>query len=233
MEIKINDYSNHSSLISSIISLCIGGLLFTKAEEVLDIIAVGLGIIIAVIGLVNIILYARENSKGSENRTYLMIGILLVIVSVIFILCHDVVENVIRYIIGGYILFTGIIRLMTAIGLGFKDKRAISVTIVSIALILIGVYTIITENVILSTVGLIMIIYSIVEIIGFIFYKKNETKSTSVIIEEIIEDKEPEQDIKAIKTTKEEKIKRKGKIKEAKTSNEKNKKKTKKDDELK
>ena len=227
MEIKIKNYSSHTSLISSVISLCIGILLFTKANEVLDIISFGLGAIIALIGVASLIMYGKEASEGSENRANLMLGILLIIIALIFILCHDVVENVIRYIIGGYILFTGVIRLMTAIGLGLKDKRIISVTIVSIALILIGVYTIITENVILSTVGLIMIIYSIVEIIGFIFYKKGEVKTTKIVINDV-----PEEPIEQIEVKNEDKKSRKkGKIKEAKTSNEKNKKKNKKEDE--
>lgn len=219
MEIKFKDYSNQTTLIGSIISLCIGGLLFTKADEVLDIIAIGLGVLIATVGIISLVHYSILSKQGYQNRLQLSTGIILLVVALIFVLFHDVVESVIRYIIGGYIIFTGIQRLSYSIQLGFKDKRSISLLIVSILLILIGVYTIITEDVFLSTIGLIMMIYSAIEIIGFLFFQN--TKQETIVEENIlINDKEKKSEEK---TSKKKSPRKTGKIKNAKTSNEKTK----------
>lgn len=219
MEIKFKDYSNQATLIGSIISLCIGGLLFTKADEVLDIIAIGLGVLIATVGIISLVHYSILSKQGYQNRLQLSTGIILLVVALIFVLFHDVVENVIRYIIGGYIIFTGIQRLSYSIQLGFKDKRSISLLIVSILLILIGVYTIITEDVFLSTIGLIMMIYSAIEIIGFLFFQN--TKQETIVEENtLINDKEKKSEEK---TSKKKSPRKTGKIKDAKTSNEKTK----------
>ena len=206
MKMSFKMYSSQSSLIGSIIFLCIGGILFTNANIVLDVIAIVLGVILAVLGVINLIQYGNNSKVGAETKYNLIVGIICLIVAIIFILFHDVVEQFIRFIIGGWILFSGITRLVSALSEDIKSRKAISLLIVSFALIAIGIYTIIKEGIFLSTVGLIMMIYSIVEIVGYVFYSKEEIKETTTIIEpEKIEDKKNEKSkkVKEAKTVKE------------------------------
>lgn len=220
MKINIKKYSSQPSILLSIITLGIGILLATKAEEVLDIIAIGLGLIIAIIGIIAISIYTRDVKDGYYSKANLIIGVLLIVVATIFIFCHNIVEDVLRYIIGGYILITGIMRLVSSITWGFKDKRAITAIIVASISIGLGIYIFVKDNAILSLVGTVMIIYSVLEIISYIFAKPEET--TSIIINE---------ETTFTKTNNSEKIedkpKKKNKIKEAKTEKEKTKKKDK------
>ena len=214
MKVSIKTYSSQKSLIGSIIFLCIGGIIFTNASKILDVLAIGLGILFAVLGLVSLIQYGKNSQEQVNAKGNLIVGVISIIVAVIFIFFHDIVEQFIRFIIGGWILFIGIMRLINALDIGFKDRKSISLFIVSIALIILGIYTIIKDGLFLSTVGLVMMIYSIVEIIGYIFYSKEELKqeregTETIIVPEKIETKEKKPNkVKDAKTeTKEKKTK--------------------------
>ena len=52
-----------------------------------------------------------------------------------------------------------------------KWKILISIGII---LVLVGLYMILKENIVLSTVGLVLIVYSSIDIISYILYPKNK-----------------------------------------------------------
>lgn len=215
MKIKIKEYESQSSLISSILFFIMGGILFSQADKLLNVLSIGIGIIVAIMGIIILTIYSFNKE---ENRTSLASGIVLLLIAFIFICFHNIVEQFIRFIIGGWILFTGIIRLINALSINFKDRKFLPLLLVSVCLIGIGIYTIVKGNIILSSVGLIMMIYAAIEIIGFIFYSKNKeetTISTSVIINDEPIKEEKTKKVKDVKI-KEEKKKRK------KTNKEKN-----------
>lgn len=194
MEIKVKSYSTQSSLISSIIFFILGGILFTSADKVISFLSIAIGIILATTGIVFLVLYFISIKKLEQNKKYLINGIVTLIVSIIFIFFSGVIEQFIRFIVGGWILFSGIIRLVNVLSMNNKNTKFFPLLIVSILLIIVGIYTIVIGNIILSSVGLIMMIYAGIEIIGYIFYSKDkqekeETGATSLIIPEKTEEK--------------------------------------------
>lgn len=194
MEIKVKSYSTQSSLISSIIFFILGGILFTSADKVISFLSIAIGIILATTGIVFLVLYFISIKKLEQNKKYLINGIVTLIISIIFIFFSGVIEQFIRFIVGGWILFSGIIRLVNVLSMNNKNTKFFPLLIVSILLIIVGIYTIVIGNIILSSVGLIMMIYAGIEIIGYIFYSKDkqekeETGATSLIIPEKNEEK--------------------------------------------
>lgn len=194
MEIKVKSYSTQSSLISSIIFFILGGILFTSADKVISFLSIAIGIILATTGIVFLVLYFISIKKLEQNKKYLINGIVTLIISIIFIFFSEVIEQFIRFIVGGWILFSGIIRLVNVLSMNNKNTKFFPLLIVSILLIIVGIYTIVIGNIILSSVGLIMMIYAGIEIIGYIFYSKDkqekeETGATSLIIPEKTEEK--------------------------------------------
>ena len=169
MEIKVKSYSTQSSLISSIIFFIIGAILFTNAEKVVSTTAFIIGIILATIGI-------------DLGR-----GIALIAISLVFIFASNIVEQIIRFIIGAWILFSGISRLISVLTFSNKNTKFLPLLIVSLLLIGIGIYTIVIGDVVLSTIGIIMMIYAAIDIIGYIFYTKDtlakeEPGATTLII---------------------------------------------------
>ena len=198
MEIKVKSYSTQSSLISSIIFFIIGGILLTNAEHIKNFISIGIGIILAVISIISLVIYylSRKKEESIQNRKALIYGVVLLILAIIFIFFSSIVEQFIKFIIGGWILFSGIIRLINTLSMNHKNNKFVPLLIVAILLIAVGIYTIIGNlfDDILKAVGIIMMLYSVIEIVGYVFYtkdkqEKEEEGATSLIIKDKKEEK--------------------------------------------
>lgn len=199
MEIKVKSYSTQGSLISSIIFLIIGGVLITYADSVKTFISIGIGTLLAVISVVSLVIYylSRRKEDSIPNKKALIYGVVLLVLSIIFIFFSGIVEQFIKFIAGGWILFSGIIRLINTLSMNNKNTKFIPLLIVAILLIAVGIYTIIGNlfDDILRAVGLIMIIYSVIEIVGYVFYAKDKQEkeqegATSLIIKDKEKDTE-------------------------------------------
>ncbi len=171
--IAVIEYSNDTSLISSILFLIFGIILFTNPSGILNFLSYIVGGILIVIGVFNILSYRKLLRKlNIEYKSKLIVGIILIIFGLFVILFSSLIEMTIRLICGGWIIYTGIIRLIETLNNKENKISFISRLIISILLILCGFYVALKTNLILSTIGLFIIIYAILEIIGFIFYKK-------------------------------------------------------------
>lgn len=206
MEIKMKSYSNQSSLISSIIFFIIGGILFTSADAVIGMLTKVLGIGFAFVGVIEIIVFGLRNKEEESYISELIKGIILIVLSLIFIFASDLIEQIIRLIIGAWILFTGINRLINVLSMGTKSNKFLSLLIVSLLLIAIGVYTIIIGDVVLTTIGLLIMIYAAIDIIGYIVFVKDKIEtekegSTTLIVPDKTE-KKPRKKAKNVKDTK-------------------------------
>ncbi len=174
----INVVNFSSNLITSIISLIVGVILFTRPDLVTIAISYILGSLLVVYGIGKIIFYSYEKGKDTNTPTKLLVsGILIVIFGFICIFGSNIIEHIIRFLIGGFILLSGINRLIKVINVtDKKDSRFIASLIISILLIIIGLYVIFVSNLFFSYLGVILIIYSIIEIINYIILAgvKNE-----------------------------------------------------------
>lgn len=199
MKTSIKNYSNIMSLISSILFLIIGAVIFTKPEIIILFISYVIGGMIIVIGLFkcikNYLDIKKDNTISSKE---MVMGIILLIIGLTFILLAGVIEALVRLVIGGWILFSGINRLVNAIQLPKKNGGLIVRLILSLLLIGVGLYTILESNLAFKTIGLVLIVYSVIEIIGYIFNRKEffieeeiivTTKKDKVIDVVLIEDK--------------------------------------------
>lgn len=220
MEIKIKSYSSQSSLISSIIFFILGAILLTSADKVISFISIAIGIILAVTGLINLIIYIHHvKNELPASKSLIATSVITLIFAVIFIFFSSIVEQFIRFIIGAWILLTGITRFINVLSISPKSRKFIPLLVVSILLMIVGVYTIVVGNIILSTIGLIMMIYAAIEIAGYIFYTKDtitpeEPGTTTLIVPEETEVEETPKETKKVKDVKEKKSKKKKKDEE-------------------
>ena len=172
-KLTVIEYSNDTSLVSSILFLIFGIILFTNPSGILNFVSYIVGGILIIIGVFNILSYRKTLKKLNIDQKYKLIsGVILIIFGLFVILFSSLIEMTIRLICGGWILYSGIIRLIETLNNKKNKVSFISRLIVSILLIICGFYVAIETNLIFSTIGLFIIIYAILEIIGFIFYKK-------------------------------------------------------------
>lgn len=188
MEIKINSYSKQTSLFAAILCFIFGGVLYTNAGAVLSIVSISIGTILGLICIffTGITLFTHKKSNVIM-KTNIFIAILTFILSLIFLLFPEIVEFLLGITIGGWILLTGILRIINAIKLPKKNTRFLTNTIVSLLLIGIGIYTIASGSILIETAGIIMMISAGIEIIGYIINKVLDNDNNEVIYEETIE----------------------------------------------
>ena len=184
MKIKVKSYSDIISLISSIIFLILGAIMFTRPDAIILFISYVIGGIMILIGafkcIKNYLDVKKDNNTSSKEMVF---GIFLIVIGLVFIFLANVIEALVRLVIGGWILFAGINRLINALRLNKKTKRFIIFLVLAILLIAAGLYTILEANLAFKTIGLMLMIYSVIEIVGYIVNRQNVQYQSETIIE--------------------------------------------------
>ena len=198
MRDSIKNYSNVFSLLGSILFLILGAVMYTNPKEVVIFTTYVFGSLLIIVGLFKCVKnYLDVKKDNYTSSTEMIIGIIFSVLGIVCIFLAGVVEAFIRLIIGGWILFSGINRLINSFNL---DKRYIKFwisIIVSILLISSGLYTILKSNLAFKAIGIVLMIYAILEIIGYIFNRKNnkplkssakkKEKKTKIVDADIVE----------------------------------------------
>ncbi len=170
--IKNKNYSNISTLITAIIFFIIGSIIFTNPNNTVKFIAYVLGGSFAIIGVFKLISYyiAKKKEKEVSIRD-LSIGIIALVCGIILIAFSNTIELLIRIIMGAWILFNGINLLTNTIKLlKSNDNSAKVLLILAILMIIGGLYMILKNNLVFQMIGLFIMLYSLIEIVGYIYY---------------------------------------------------------------
>lgn len=171
----IQPYKDSFSLISAILFLILGIILIPNPDSIIKFVAYILGAIFILLGLTKIFSYVKHKNENPNNYTNLGFGISFIILGVITMFCSGVIALIIRVIMGGWLLYSGIIKLILAFKLkDFKVDKWYIPLIGSIIMIICGLYTVIVENIIIKGGGFVLVIYSIIEIIQYIIIPKDK-----------------------------------------------------------
>lgn len=181
-KIEIKTYSSPMSLIYSIVYLILGVILFTNPNETASFISYVFGSILIVISVIKFtwIYFSRKyQEKGNKWDFFIAIATLLIGLACLFF--YQYIEKAIRFIIGSWILFVGINRLINALKY-IKERVFWSLFIVSLLLSGCGIFVIFYSNLLIKGIGLVLIVFSVLEIIGYIFF--SQTKPEVIAIKE-------------------------------------------------
>ncbi len=161
------------SLIYSIILLVLGIFLTFNSSGVLNTIFNIMGILVILFGIYRFFVYYRLKSQLKvDDSSILMSAIMSILFGVLIILLSNVLTTTIQIITGIWLLFIGISRLSEADITNLKEKSNLIMVIGSVIIVLLGLYTIFSENVLFVVLGIILIIYSILDIINYIRFAK-------------------------------------------------------------
>ena len=161
------------SLIYSIILLVLGIFLTFNSSGVLNTIFNIMGILVILFGIYRFFTYYRLKSQLKiDDPSILMSAIMSILFGVLIILLSNILTTTIQIVTGIWLLFVGISRLSEADITNIKDKRNLIAVIGAAIIILLGLYTIFSENVLFVALGIILIIYSIMDIINYIRFAK-------------------------------------------------------------
>lgn len=189
MNFKIESM-NKGALITSIIFLVIGLLLMVWPEIFARLFPVIIGI--CFIGLGIYLLVCERVFKKTINvnlfGTGPSTGIMSIIFGVITICSTNLLFTLFRNIIGIWLIIKGCIRLKAAsMFKGMDAKYYISGLVMGIGMSLVGLYVLTTPHLIVKTIGIIVFVYSLVELISNIvierkvkYYESNKIPKENV-----------------------------------------------------
>ncbi|MBO5376571.1 MAG: DUF308 domain-containing protein [Bacilli bacterium] len=198
-KVEIKSYNMGESLFSAILFFILGIILFTNPNGVVKIVIYILGGFSILAGVFKLLIYSKTSQYNSNPKEivsgviYMLIGMATIICSIIF---FDAIETVLRLGVAMYLLYVGLNRLTSA----FKEPKANRTVYLINAFIIIagGIALALIKGLPFKIVGLFIIGYSVIEIIGFFTCKKNN--NTTVIKEAIvIEEKTTKEEQKLLK----------------------------------
>lgn len=164
-------------IIISIVLAIIGIVLMAKPENTLNTIAIILGSAVIIYGIYVIVRYCVTKEKWGESvyTNNLIIGVMLIILGLILFIYVSIIESLIRIVIGIWMIYNALIKLGQA--LIFKDinkKTWIMLSIISILTVLLGLYITFYAGALIKILGIIILIYAIIDIVQTIIYMVKE-----------------------------------------------------------
>ena len=163
-----------TSVITSLIFGIIGLIMIYNPETTMKFISIILGIFFIVIGIVKVINYfiARGNSTLFTND--IAWGLIAIIIGLVTMVYSSTIENIFRIMIGVWIIYSGFTRFT----LSFRIKSVNSklwplVLILAILMIIGGLYVTFYPGALIVTLGVIILIYAIMDLVESFIFMKN------------------------------------------------------------
>ena len=170
---KILKKSSWTDIIVSFLFVLLGIMLIANPEAIMSMVSFLLGAICIVMAMLKGFEYY---SSGKEDNYLLAVAIVGVIVGIIIMFCADIILSVFRIIIAIWIIYSGIMNLQTVVvWKDYKSRLWLLTLLLSIIMIIGGIYVLVNNGAMLQIVGWIILVYGIMDIIeSFIFIKKIE-----------------------------------------------------------
>lgn len=162
--------SSWTDIIISLIFVLFGVLLIVKPEATLSAISIIMGAGIIVIGVLKLVEYYTSDTKDDYLLTTALIA---VIVGVLILFASNSIVSFFRIILGIWILVVGIMDLITA--LNWKELKSpfwTTSVVLSMLMIIAGIVILVEQDILLPIMGVITIIYAVLDIIDRIIFMK-------------------------------------------------------------
>lgn len=155
------------NVLTPIIYLILGFILVFKSDEAVKFVFYILGLIVIVYGIKSLITYYQNKDNIQFKNINLSIGIISILIGVLLIVLAGALNLGIRYILGFFMIFIGISRLLTDYSMKtFKNFNTLS----NLVLIILGIFSIFVSNAVLVIIGWILIVNAL---LLFFEYFKN------------------------------------------------------------
>ena len=160
-----------TDVLVSIIFAIIGTFMILKTDSATKVIAYIIGGVFVIFGIIRMANYFLSKGVCDFYNYDLVYGIVAIILGVITITCSNLIESMLRIMIGAWIIYSGVLRLYLSLKLHQANLNIWSVSLIlSIIMIVCGIYMILQNGALVLTIGIIVLTYSIIDIIESIIF---------------------------------------------------------------
>ena len=165
------------SIATSVVFALIGIMLIFNPEETFKIATAILGVVLIGIGIVKVVNYYKEKGTSDFYNYKLVSGLIAIIAGIVIIVYGSALGTFFRLIIGIWIIYSGIMRLALATKLKAADVPSWQpVLIVAILMLLCGAFITFYSGAIVFTIGVIILMYALMDLFEGIIFVKNVDK---------------------------------------------------------
>ena len=176
------------SIASSILFLIFGFLLIFQTERVIKTISIIIGVLLLIIGIFPIINYFKNRFKSFFTNAGLLYGIFSVVAGIIIMVNNHLLATIIPVLTGVWMIVNSVNKIQLSMELRDNKVSSWIISFIFAILILIGGSFLIVNPfngaVLLSkTVGILVVIYSILDIADSVFIRIKAKNIVAEIIE--------------------------------------------------
>lgn len=159
-------FNKYKSFIAPIAMALIGLILFTNSNQVIIYAFYIIGALIAGFGVYNIIRYSQLKKELSiDDNTKLTLGIVGIAFGLLIVLLSGFIQTFLNLLIGLWLILTGTVKLLNIADIMKANKNNGYIVIGESAIyILMGLYSIMVQNIVLTIVGAWMMIGAFFEL---------------------------------------------------------------------
>ena len=170
--------SGYISLLSSIVFLLLGIILVNHPDDTIRVVSYVLGGLFIVFGMARMISYFKSPKEGFEYYDFnLTIASLCIVLGLVILVFGNAIATIIGFIIGIWVVLSAINKINASFRL--KDQKIkywyLPLTI-AVLILIAGFYIVFSPNLIPMTLGAILIVYSVMDIIQDIIFMINMRK---------------------------------------------------------
>jgi len=171
---KIFKKTGWISILESVIFAILGAVLIWNPEGTIKFISYTLGIIFIVAGAYKILTYFLAKGKYDFFNYDLVYGIMACVLGIITIIYGTSIASIFRIIMGIWIIYSSLIRLSSSIKLkNVNSPIWVHSLILAIAMFICGLFVTLSSGAVITTIGVMMIIYAIIDIAEDAIFIKN------------------------------------------------------------
>ena len=162
------------AILESVVIGILGALLILNPEGILKVIFYVVGIFLIVKGVYHIINYFAVHGKYDFYNNDLLYGIVALVFGIIAVVLWEQLSGAIGIVVGAWMIYGALVRMNTAIKLHAANvKEWFYVLLLSLVMLALGVYMIISVGAVLTLVGWVMIAAAIVGIMDDAIFMRN------------------------------------------------------------
>lgn len=170
---KIFKKTGMYSLISSIVFAVLGLILIVNPEATITVISYIFGIMFMLIGAYKATNYFINKGNYDLYNYDLAFGIIAIVLGIVTIAYGKQIITIFRILVGLWIIYSAIMRLSLSLKLKTLGTDAWGYSLaIAIVMLICGIY-VITTNIIMVTIGIAILVYSILDIIENVIFLSN------------------------------------------------------------
>lgn len=166
--------SGWTSILESIVFAILGIILVCKPEGTVKMITLILGTVFIVTGICKIINYFSSKGINDLFNYDLIYGLTSIVIGIIAMVYMNIIGSIFRIIIGIWIIYTAFVRINASLQIKRLGSKAWGYSLIlALIMFVCGLYIVINSHAIIVSIGIIMIVYAVIDIIENIIFMKN------------------------------------------------------------